>query len=119
MSKAPKKIPAWIATFADYAKKAESDESTHRAVDTFTALTTKHWEQFHSALEAKKDDGPKKKKRIVDPMKTLESAMERVAGHVEEAKNNEEHKYWSIDAETSHSKSSRLRKYQSIYCIAT
>lgn len=90
MSKAPKKIPAWFATFADFAKKAEGDDSVNRSVDNFTALVTKHWDSFHLALAAKKEEQPKKKKRITDPMKTLESAMERVAGHVEEAKDNEE-----------------------------
>jgi hypothetical protein len=90
MSKAPKKIPTWMASFAEFTKKAETDESTHRAIDTFAALMTKHWESFHSHMEAKKQEKPEKKKRTADPMKTLESAMDRVAGHVEEAKGNDE-----------------------------
>ena len=90
MSKVPKKPPTWIPTFADFAKKSETDESVARTVDNFSGLVVKHWEAFHSYCEAKREEKPKKKKRQPDPMKTLETAMGKVAGDVEKVKDNKE-----------------------------
>lgn len=90
MSKVPKKPPTWIPVFADFVKKAESDQTSGRNVDNFSALIVKHWETFHSYCEAKRDEKPKKKKREPDPMKSLESAMGKVAGEVHKVKDNKE-----------------------------
>jgi hypothetical protein len=94
----PQKIPPWIASFAEFVRKSNKgendmegdiDDDTNETLESYAALLAKHWELFYLEMKDKKKSKPSKKK-TTDPMKTLGTAMDRVAGLVQDAKDNQE-----------------------------
>ena len=75
MPRIPKKVPAWLGEFAQFARGKEK-QPTKEAIGTFEYVLDKRWEQF-VALNID-EDGPEKKKRKTDPLKSLQNALNKV-----------------------------------------
>lgn len=90
MPKPPKKAPAWMKPLCDFIKTKERNHEIKEAVDSFSAMMTKHWAAFvETKSEEKKSDTSAKRKKP-DPVKNMSKAMSQVAEELSLSKDNPE-----------------------------
>lgn len=82
----PKTPPAWLGSFIDYAKTKEKKIDVKNALQTFEDVLSKRWNRFVETVKEEKANEPERKKRKVDPIKSFETAMKKVAKHIDEEK---------------------------------
>lgn len=80
MPRVPKRVPNWFNQFTEYAREKEKSAAKRQAIHAFEDVVERRWEAFVAKSEK---ESPPKKRQPVDPVKSLENAMQKVAKQVD------------------------------------